>query len=217
MANQIDSSMLVIPKQKRGALGATVIIAFILFFVVLSVINLLNHVAMIASAIWLLLVVLAIWTICKMDGLARVLVNVLGCFASRQFVESLCEGAGHARIGYGYELFGRRYFYLTVPVEKIALVDWHTGQGSERLGRDINDWNVVVWYDHDDPVERQKREGTRNPDQDLCIVGPSGPKSEIAALGHSLVDFLCKAGASLRPGKDECSFVRKTADTEADR
>ena len=182
----------------------------------LSVINLLNHVAMIASAIWLLLVVLAIWTICSEDGLRTFLVNVLGCFASRRFVESVSEGMGPARIRYGYQLLGRRFFYLTVPVDRIAEVAWHTGQASDRLGRDADDWHIAIWYYHDDPVKSEKRKGLWNPDQEIFCVGPSGPKSDIAALGHSLVDFLRGSGASLVLGKDECSFVRKTTGAEAD-
>jgi hypothetical protein len=206
-----------IPKPWREVLGAATVTAFILFFVLLSVVNLLNHVAMIPSAAWLLLVLAVVGTSCKEEGLRTLLVNILGYFASKQFVESISEGTFPVGIRFGYQLLGHRFVYLTIPADKITSVGWHAGQASSFAGRDMKDWYVAVWFFHDDPVRSQKRRNMPNPDQGVYCVGPSGPKVDVDAFGRSLVDFLRSSGALLSPGKDEYTFVRKATGTETGR
>ena len=193
-----------IPKRRAEIIGRIFIAAFVAFFVALSVFNLVNRVAVISSAIWLLLVTAVIFAICRVEGIGKFLRDLLGGFASTQFVERVTAETRLTEIRFGYQLFGRRYFYLKLPVGKIEGVDWTTGQAGA--------WHVGLWFDHDDPARHE--EGSRKPDQDVYIVGPCGWKEETEALGLSLVDFLCNAGASLVRGEDKCSFVRKTAQTD---
>jgi hypothetical protein len=174
------------------------------FFVALSVLNLVNRVAVIPSAIWLLLVAAVICAFCKVEGTGKFLRDLLGGFVPTQFVERVAAGTQLTEVRFGYQLFGRRCFYLRLPVGKIEGVNWTTGQGGA--------WHVGLWFDHDDPSKAQ--EGSPKPDRDVYIVGPPGSKEEAETFGLSLVDFLRNAGASLVRGKDECRFVRQTARTD---
>ncbi len=74
----------------------------------------------------------------------------------------------------------------------------------------MNDWGVVLWFDHDDPVESEKRREWPRPDQDSYFVGPGRPKEETAAFGRELLAFLERAGVMLVQGKDDCTFDRKS-------
>ena len=201
MTDPVAHSEMRIPKPRAEIVGLIFAAAFVAFFVALSVLNLVNRVAVIPSIIWLLLVTAVICAICRDEEFLRYL---LGGFASTQFVERVTAETQSAEIRFGYQLFGRRCFYLRLPVGKIEAVNWTTGQ--------VGDWHVALWFDHDDPAKHV--EGSRKPDQDVYIVGPSGSKEETETFGLSLVDFLCNAGASLVRGEDECSFVRKTAQTD---
>ena len=200
MTDSVAHPEMRIPKRRAEIVGLIFAVAFVAFFVALSVFNLVNRVAVIPSAIWLLLVTAVICAICRDEEFLRYL---LGGFASTQFVERVTAETQLAEIRFGYQLFGRRYFYLKLPVGKIEAVDWTIGQAGE--------WHVGLWSDHDDPAKHEEWSG--KPDQDVYIVGPPGSKEEAETFGLSLVDFLCNAGASLVRGEDECSFVRKTAQT----
>jgi len=78
----------------------------------------------------------------------------------------------------------------------------------------MNDWSVVLWFDHGDPVKSQRNQRFRKPDQDVHIVGPSRRKDLTTAFGHSVLEFLRQAGADLVPGEDEFTFVRKAANSQ---
>jgi hypothetical protein len=78
-------------------------------------------------------------------------------------------------------------------------------------GHDMNDWCIGMWFDLDVNENRGRRRYGRKPDQDIYIVGPSGPKGETRTFGLALVDFLCRAGAPMVRGKDDYTFVRTTS------
>ncbi len=209
MTSEMNSSEMPIPKPRIEVIAAFLITALIVFFVILAVGNLLNRVALISSSVWLLLVTGVIWSRCREEGVRKFLINLRGVFASKQFVESISGGTHPTEIRFGYQLLGHRHFYLRLRVDKIETVDWRFGQAN---------WCVCLWFDHDDPAKSEKKQKWHvKPDQDIYIVGPCRRKEDTAALGHSFVDFLRQAGASLVRGEDECSFVRKGADTETDK
>lgn len=165
-----------------------------------------NWMAIISSCIWLGLVLLIVYAACKEYGIVEFLKNILGAFAYKHFIEN--EQEGEIRIGFLF--FGMSFFYIKLPVEKVASVEWHAGQGTHFAGRDMNDWSVALWYDHDDPKKSEDRKSWKYADQEVHIVGPSGKKEITAALGDSLVLFLNKAGTKLIPSDDECKFIRKS-------
>jgi hypothetical protein len=206
MAQAAAHLQMKIPKPRSEILASVLITAFVAFFVALSVVNLMRRDAMIPSAIWLLLVTAVIFTGCRVEGTRTVLRGFLGSFASTQFVERAAGEGQRAEVCFGYRLFGHRFFHLRLPIDKIRSVEWHTGQSSSLAGRDMNDWLVALWFDQDDPAKRV--EGTRKPDQDVYIVGPSGKREETAAFGLRFVEFLRESGVPLVLGMDDSTFER---------
>ncbi|MHB0960100.1 MAG: hypothetical protein ACYC0X_19805 [Pirellulaceae bacterium] len=187
------------------ALGTIAVLATLM-----AVLNLFFQVAIIVSCIWLAFIIWSIWTASKDDGgFRRWLINILGVFARKQFVESINHNAGSVEIHLGYQLFGCRLFYFQVPLDQIETVEWGPGQGGPRW------WQVCIWYDHHDPKKRLERQkwGFRKPDQDVYCVGPSMRKEKTEAFGLTFVDFLCRAGATLVRGTDDCLFVRAASRT----
>lgn len=207
-------SELPVPKTKRAVIGAMVGIVILTTFIILSVIlaiyNLCNWTAIIPSTIWLLLVGFMAGGFIKTEGCKKITTDILGAFSWNEFIRTVrCEN-GNRELQYGFQIFGRRFSYFTVAVEKIETVNWNTGQASSMAGRDMNDWHVVVWYDHDDPVKSQKKHMLKKPNQDLYIIGMSGAKAETAALGLSILDLLRKIGATFTQGENDCTFVRQS-------
>ena len=204
---------LTVPKLIRAVIGAVigaiVLTTFILFFIFMAIYNLFNWMAIIPSVIWLLLVGWVLIGFSKEKSCKQFATEILGAFSLKQFVQTICRENGRNEIQFGYQMFGRRFLYLTIPVDKIDHVNWSTGQATDMAKRDMNDWSVAVWYDHCDPIKSQMKAKWRYPDQDIYIVGPLGRKQDITDFGHAFLDFLCKSGASLAQGNNECTFVRQ--------
>ena len=201
-----------VPKSLDTMVGAIVATAFLLFFIILGVFNLFNQIAIIPSIIWLMLIGMWLHAGGKEKGFRRFAIDVLGYFSLNQFIRTTSRESGHNEIQFGYKIFGCRLFYLTIPLNKIESVNWSTGQATSMTGRDMNDWHVFIWHDHDNPAKSQRKAKLPyplpHPDQDVYGVGPSGRKQEIEAFGHAVVDFLRNSGATLVQGNNECTFVR---------
>ncbi len=199
-----------IPRPLGAIIAAWFLTAFIGFFVWLGVYNLWHGAAIIASILWLLLVGTIFGLGCKYEGSRKLLIELLGIYSRRHFVQSLPRENGPAEIRFGYRLLGYPFFYLRVPVDKIESVDWSTGQASHQAGRDVHDWSIGLWYQHGDP-EKTKREQqwSRRPEQEVYIVGPPDRKEITTALAQSFLEFLGAAGARLVQGENEHTFVRQ--------
>jgi hypothetical protein len=200
---------LAVPQPVRAVIGAFALTGFILFFVLLAVENLLNWAAVIPSLIWLSLVSAVLFGFCKERGISQVLTEILGAFARKQFARAIPHDGGQSEIQFGYRILGYQRLHLAIPLDKIKSVNWSTGQATHMAGRDMNDWSVALWYDHDDPARSEEKKGLRKPDQEVYIVGPTGKKENTAAFGRSFVDYLRESGASLVAGDDDCTFVRR--------
>ena len=141
---------------------------------VLGLVNLFTGVAIIGSLIWLVIVAYGFWTAAQNEGgIRRVLVNILGDFAPRDFIQSVFQAGSSSEIRFGFKWFGRDISHLVISVDRIESVEWRTGQASARVGGDLDDWHVAVWYDHCDPDRSLKGAKTSKPDQDVYIVGPT--------------------------------------------
>ncbi len=213
MSERVTTLELRVPKTLREEVGAVVgtimLTAFVVFFVWLAIYDLLNSVAYIPSILWLALVGTIIFGFLKEFGPKQVLIEVMGFFAPKQFIWTVPRDDTTKEIHYGFQVFGHRFSYWKIPADKITEVYWNTGQTTHQVGRDMNDWSVVVWYEHNDPAKTLKREKySKNPDQELYLIGPPGKKEDTTAFGHSLLDLLRKSGVSLIPSEDECHFQR---------
>ena len=209
MAEELSVASFVIPTPKRVVFGATLFTAFLVFLVALAIWNLTQGNALIASCLWLGLIGFILGGYIKSEGYRKVAVYVLGAFSTRNFAWAYQLPPKTTEIRFGYEIFGFRHFHLSVPVDRIKSVNWHTGQASYFAKKDVGDWSVALWYDHGDPVKSRAQKNMRNPDQEVYIVGLEGSKNKVSAFGRELLNFLREAGVTLVQGKDDCEYVRQ--------
>lgn len=167
-----------------------------------STMSAITVVAALGSAAWLALLAFLAWAYVREDDRPPIVASVLGAFLLRHrvWIESSADGPA---LGYGFGIFGRRVYFARIALASIARVDWSSGQATAMTGRDCDDWHVVVWFD---------RAG--RPDDDLCIIGESGPKGRAEAFGLALVGLLRDAGATLVPKDDGRGFRRSCAASE---
>ena len=155
---------------------------------------------MIAACIWLAIIVAYIYGVYKYDiyglhkqkgAFRQFCIDFLGHFARKQFVESVHQDTGSAEIRYGFQLFGHRFFYFKVPLDKIESVSWGMGQDHR--------WSVDIWFDHDGAEDQKRQIWSHN----FHEVGPSRrSEKKTEAFALALVDFLCRAGATLVQDED---------------
>lgn len=194
-----------------GACGGGCALVFVGAFVALAVDNLLSPVGApvlgacgaVASVLWLALVafvlVLTLWSV----GLWGSVVAVLGAFSLRHFADARTTDDGTV-IGFGYQLFGRRFYYLRVAPDQITSVDISTGQATAHAGRDMGDWSVALWYRVEGAAPFGPWPGARN--DEVYIVGGAGPREATAEWLSAVVAFLRAAGVNLEPGEADTEF-----------
>lgn len=170
--------------------------------------------ALIPSLIWLALIASYVWST---GGLRSFLLGQLGLFGQHFFEWGPPDGEPRD-VRFGFQLLGHRFLEKRIPLDKIESVEWCTGQATDIAGREMNDWQVWVWFDHDDPKrgEAQRKRRYRKPDQDLYGVDPSGPRDRTEALCLSLVSLLRRAGVDLIQGASATCFVRQAGSENGD-
>lgn len=200
-----ERSQMAVPKWSSEVVFSFLVFSIFLLGTVVAISNLLFQVEWMASCIWLALITLIVYGGLKDEKSG---LEVLGFFARKQFVESILQENGSIEIGYGFQLFGYRFFYNKVPLDKIDTVKWSPGQAPRF-------WSVCVWYYPDDPAKSlQRQKWSPKPDQDVFCVGPSRLKNDTATFGLAFVDFLRRAGANLVPGADDCTFVQERSSSK---
>lgn len=172
--------------------------------------------AIVASVLWIgLMVVVITWNIWEAGGVRHYLINCLGNYSHRHFVRANPPTGKAETVLIGYSLLGRDWICLEVDSKAISTIEWCAGQGSALSGRDLNDWNVVLWYH---PPRGKKIRYPSIRQEELFIVGPFGPRSTVEEFGKQLVEFLIGAGVKLQPGRNNCEFNtparRKTIEQE---
>lgn len=217
-ADMTPNQEITIPKSGTEVIFELVISLIVVVFTILAIVDLFIlptvdifiGVALIAPCIWLALVTMFVWSESrKAGGLCRFLANWLGDLFGRHFAEIPALDSPSQEIQFGYELLGRRFVKQAIGIGTIETVEWRPGQATDMAGRDMNDWQVCLWYDHCDPVKSETRRRLyRKPDQDLYLVGPSSHKKKIEAFGMNLVAFLRAAGAPLVQSDKSNCFVR---------
>ena len=206
---------MMIPKSPRDVIFQSVITAIIVFFAGLAVVNIFSRVAIIPSLIWLTFITMILWTPVKKAGsFRRFLADCLGELIGRHFVEVVSGGTSTKEIRFGYELFGRRFIKKSIGIDKIESIYWSTGQASGMAGRDMNDWQICLWFDHCDPAKSEKKSKWHKPDQDIYTVGSARRKKITEAFGLSFVTFLRTAGAQLVQGEISSCFARSNPETK---
>lgn len=193
-----------------GMVLATLGYLIVLTCLVVAVFNLVRAtmvptVSLMASLLWIGLVVLVVSSNIRNEGgIGQYAINRLGLYSRRHFIRVTFDGRKADTIYVGYSLFGRYREYVTVRAKAISSLDWSPGQATAMSGRDMNDWHVALWYHHPDGPQRKPFPGVR--DEEVFMLGPSGSRARIEALGRQVVEFLVSVGVQLTPGKDECEF-----------
>jgi hypothetical protein len=209
--NNQARTQLTIPKPKWAVVVLFVTTLSILFFVAVAVNNLLNRIAFFPSLIWLTLVTAVFVDNWRSQDTRRFLTNILGAFSLKHFAEIADSKENSRFLRFGFSALWCRHFYQAIPINKIESIEWHSGQATNLAGRDMNDWHVILWFDHGDPAKSEKQKKLyRKPDQDIYIIGPSRAKELTAAFGWEVLAFLEAAGVRLIQGKDDCTFVRES-------
>jgi hypothetical protein len=191
---------------------------FVVFFVGLGVRNLRDWratptIALVASALWLLLVATMLAGACReAGGPHRLLLDAIGAIAGRHFVAIEREDGGQPLVCFGWRRLGWRVYHIKIRSDGIESVSWNAGQASAMSGDDVDDWSVAVWF-ATASVATSARPVDRRSALSLHLVGPSGSHRRIAELGHVLVAFLRSAGLPLVEAEGGAKFVRREDET----
>jgi hypothetical protein len=167
---------------------------------------------LIASGIWLALVLLMLMTQIRVErGFKQYLVNRLGSCSRSQFVSVIEQHDGSKTVRFGYDLFGREWSYAEIPARAISSLGWSPGQASALSQREMADWSV--WLRYRGSVGESAVAGSGSPTDNWYHVGSgSGEKRRTEAFGLSLVEFLKSAGICLQRGEKEHEFVPVPSD-----
>ncbi len=180
-----------------------------------------DPVPLVGSVLWLLF----IWWIVRdgrkeAAGLGKYLLTVPGNVIGRFFAEigAFTETDKQPVVRFGFRLLGWKVVQRSIALSKIHAVKWDMGQASGMTGRDMNDWLVFLYYDHDKPAESERRRNWKIktmpqwthpfPDQDLICVGPAKRKEITEKFALKFVDFLRVAGVRLERSENENRFTR---------
>src|SRR5262245_3191128 len=109
MGEKAQIAELILPV-RREAIGAVVMTLFIGVFVCLAGFNLFTGTAIVVSSVWLVLIVFVFAGFCKEKGTKRFLTDLLGAFASKQFIRTLRYQDKLDEVQFGYQMFGHLFF-----------------------------------------------------------------------------------------------------------
>jgi hypothetical protein len=138
---------------------------------------------LLASLAWIAIMLFAVGSGCRRNGVRQHFGNVLGNFIRNRFAQFVADASVGSILSFGYRCGNKRHYFLKVRSKGITLVDWGPGQGNIP-GKD-NDWNVAMWFDPGAVIFDGIHDGVS-----LYIVGPSGPKAGREIFGTGFIDFL---------------------------
>ena len=196
-----------------SAICATIGYSVVIAFTILGISNVLlfqstQVVSIIASCLWLLT---ASWIIFEnvrdAGGIRLYLVHLLRVYSKQHLVRAVPDHDAKT-IAIGYLMFGRFLTCFTIDVSALASVEWNSGQATAMAGREMNDWHVALWYRSSSSQLKKSFPGMRQ--EEISILGPSGPRVSIEAFGKQLVEFLGAVGVELTPGRNDREFITST-------
>jgi hypothetical protein len=205
---QILLAEMKLPSSLKLRILAAVGWGIVAVFLVLAAVNIvfwrsISPISLGASILWLMLAPFMVRVWIRQAGSARqFLVDAAGVLSTRQFVAAVQQPDVLA-VCFGFELFGRRYRYIEIPADTIEYVDWSAGQASGMAGRDMNDWQVILWHHPKMPSLPYPRKGKVAP----YFFGTPRSREKTEALGREFLAFLKSVGIGLRPtkkGKESC-------------
>ncbi len=165
--------------------------------------------ALFASGVWLLLSGFACYGLGYFEpgGIRTCYVCWQGQFGSRQLAWIERREGEVPMVCFGYELWGRRFRYLSVQANRIRSVECSLGQASSMTGTDMNDWHVCVWFRAEHQSPRSSGIERNGEWLSLHIVGTQGPKQAIAEFGLAVVSFMERAGVVIAPAGDVVAVI----------
>jgi len=183
-------------KKGRGELVAAVILtAVIVTSLRLAIKNLIDHVAVLPSAIWIILVLSVTLSNLRASGIGKFHLTILSTFSRYQLLRVSAHPL-QPTLEIGFTLFGLPFIELRIARDDVVCVYWHSGQATEMSGRDANDWSVFLRYRHHDAQKemKERERGRKWPGQSLIVIGPARSKGITEALGNRVLDFLSASG-----------------------
>ncbi len=204
------SEIMSVPKPRREvgcACMSLVVVLFLIFMplviICMSIVSWSHGFESIASLPLLAFVGYIIYKKCE-DGWRPFLVDIAGEFTTKHFAELVRGHNDPPSIRFGFSFLGRRQFYTSIPLAAITKVSWGPGQASGLAGRDMDDWNIALWFS---PVEAATPKA-RFP---VYVVGSGRPKDLTADLGREFLVLLERGGTTFTKGQNDCTFVRESA------
>jgi hypothetical protein len=139
--------------------------------------------SLVASLVWIALVVAITVSGCRRTGRRQYFVNALGSIVRNRFFEFTSDDCGKPVLGFGYKFRAQRHYFLKLRPEGIVSVDWGPGQGN--IDRWENQWNVAMWFDTASVVF-----DGRDLSLGIFIVGATGRKAGRETFGAAFIGFL---------------------------
>lgn len=176
----------------RKPVGEVIWAAMLTVFMVCSVALAMTHLvvlrplttgATVCSLLWICLTLLGLWSWIAGNGCKRATIDLIGCFVRNRFVRvAHCDGAVPL-VSFGFLIGSRRHHFLRLRGDSPLRVECHAGQASARVGKDLDDWHVTVWFDASAVV-------SGGGDLGLHLVGEEGSRTEVESFGSEFVRFL---------------------------
>jgi len=183
-------------KKGRGELVAAVFLTVVIVTSLrLAIKNLIDHVAVLPSAIWIVLVLSVTLSNLRASGIWKFHLTILSAFSRYQLLR-VSAHPQQPTLEIGFTLFGLPFVELRIAGDDVVCVYWHSGQATEMSGRDANDWSVFLRYRHHDAQKemKERERGRKWPGQSLIVIGPARSKGITEALGNRVLDFLSASG-----------------------
>jgi hypothetical protein len=216
--NDVASDQLIIPGPRgtavliRTLLLYALLILFMGFFCKAAIGNFIDYrhsskVTLLCSAVWLLLAGFMLIEPIHEVGLRQLLINVLGSLSQDHFARLAEPHEERKWLIFGFRLLGKTFHFLVIETSGIKKIDWSTGQATALAGRDMNDWQVTIWFRNDSICEGRTWDISFDRDETtLYLIGPSGPRSETNIFGQQFLDLCRRAGLEFESAESQTLF-----------
>jgi len=198
---------LIVAKARGELVAAVVGTAIIVSSVTLAIRNVIRHVAVLPSVVWIVLVTLVALSNIKASGMRRFYLAILSAFSRYQLLRVSTYPQQSTTLEFGFKLWNLDFVELRISGDDVVSVCSNTGQATDMADHDVNDWSVFLWYRHRDPQKemKERESGRKRPGQSVLVIGPARAKRIAEALGNRVLDFLNASGLSACDERSESS------------